>query len=276
MKNFRKIAAVSLATALALSACGSNGDEDSSSKGNLVTITVGASPVPHAKILKYIQDNLAAEAGIEIEIKEYQGYVQPNVALDGKEIDANFFQHLPYLEEDSKANKYNFEHGEGVHIEPYGIYSKKINNLSDLPNNAKIAITNDPSNQARALKLLVANNIITLKDVESPTIYDVAENPKNVTFTETEAPTIPSLLPDVDLGIINGNYALEHNLNPAKDALYLEDGKDNPYSNILVWNPASDENKVNAVKKLDQLLHSEKVAQYIRDNWKNGEVIPAF
>lgn len=281
MKKFKALAAISAAAALVLSACGSkSSDADSSApakdSSGVVTITVGASPVPHAKILKYVQDNLANDAGIKIVVKEYQDYVQPNVALNAKEIEANFFQHLPYLAEDSKANGYSFEHGKGVHIEPYGIYSNKIKNLSELPSGAKVAITNDPSNQARALKLLVANNIITLKDVESPTIYDVADNPKNITFTEAEAPSVPQLLPDVDIAIINGNYALENNLNPAKDALYLEDGKDNPYSNVLVWNPAANSETVAAVKKLDDLLHSEAVAQYIRENWKNGEVIPAF
>ena len=274
MKKCKAFATLAATAALTLTACG--GTSSSSSNGDLVTITVGASPVPHAKILQFVQDNLAKDAGLDIKIKEYQDYVQPNVAVDAGEIDANFYQHIPYLEEDSKANNYNFEHGEGVHIEPYGIYSNTLKSLSDLPDGAKVAITNDPSNQARALKLLVANNIITLKDSASPTIYDVASNPKNISFVEAEAPSVPQLLPDVSIAIINGNYALENNLKPSKDALYLEDGANNPCSNILVWNAKADDDKKAAVKKLDELLHSEKVSQYIKETWTDGEVIPAF
>jgi D-methionine transport system substrate-binding protein len=286
MKRFHAIAALAAASALTLAACSSGGSgaasESSSAAatqaaGDLTTIVVGASPVPHAQILQFVQDNLAKDAGLNIEIKEYQDYVQPNVALEDQSIDANYFQHVPYLEEEIASKGYTFDHGEGIHIEPYGIYSQKITSLDDLPDGAVIGITNDPSNQARALDLLQQNGIITVDDsVENPTIYDIKDNPKNVTFQEAEAPAVAALLPDVDIAIINGNYALESGLTPSKDALYLESGKDNPYANVLVWNTEEDASKIAAVKKLDELLHSDAVSEYIKQTWPDGEVQPAF
>ena len=136
---------------------------------------------------------------------------------------------------------------------------------------------NDPSNQGRALKLLAANDLITLDDsVENPTIFDIKDNPKNLTFKEAEAPVVPSLLPSVDIAIINGNYALESGLTPSKDAIYLESGVDNPYSNILAWNSEADADTIAAVKKLDELLHSDEVRQYIEETWADGAVQPSF
>ena len=280
MTRFKSFVALAAASLLALSACGS--DDKATFKAPVknsdgtVTITVGASPVPHAQILNYVQDNLAKKAGLKVEIKQYQDYIQPNSALDEGEIDANFFQHIPYLEDASKKNGYSFEHGKGIHIEPLGIYSKKIKDLKDLPNNAVVAINDDPSNQARALQLLVKNKIITLKKKDSPTIYDVESNPKHIQLKPYTAPSIPSALPDVDIAIINGNYALKNHLKPSKDALYLEPGKDNPYANILVWNSKANSKTIEAVKKLDKLLHSKEVSDYIKKTWPDGAAAPAF
>ncbi len=279
MKRFRSLAAVAAVAALTLSACGnsdSGSDSDSSASSGLTKIVVGASPVPHAKILSFVSENLAADAGIEIEIKEYNDYVLPNEDLQAGDIDANFFQHIPYYDDAVASKGYTFERGEGVHIEPYGIYSDKIEDLKDLPSGAKVAITNDPSNQARALELLAVNDIITLKDVDNPTIYDVDKNSKNIEFVEAEAPAVPKLLPDVDIAIINGNFALDNGLTPSEDAIYLESGEGNPYSNILAWNSEADASTVAAAKTLDELLHSDEVADYIRQTWPDGEVIPAF
>ncbi|MBE6484092.1 MAG: ABC transporter [Actinomycetaceae bacterium] len=290
MKRIRSFAAILGAGALALTGCGSSNDSNNSTNSSSgtsanstaaeadgpVTITVGASPTPHKLILDYVQENLAADAGINIEVVEYQDYVQPNVALNNGDIDANYFQHLPYLEAQEADENYDFEHGDGIHIEPYGIYSEKITDLKDLKDGATVVITNDPSNQARALQLLVDNDLIELKDVESPTIYDLASNPKNLQFKEADAPSVPKLLPDYDIGIVNGNYALQNGLEPSKDALYLEAGADNPYANILAWNATADDQTKAAVEKLDELLHSDEVAQYIKDTWPNGEVVPAF
>ena len=257
MSRFKSFIALAAVSALALSACGA--DDKASFKApeknsdGTVTITVGASPVPHAQILNYVQDNLAKKAGLKVEIKQYQDYIQPNSALDQGEIDANFFQHVPYLEDASKKNGYSFEHGKGVHIEPLGIYSKKIKDLKDLPDNATVAINDDPSNQARALELLVKNKIITLKKKDSPTIYDVESNPKKIQLKPYAAPSIP-----------------------AADALYLESGKDNPYANVLVWNSKANEKTIEAVKKLDKLLHSKEVSDYIKKTWPDGAVGPSF
>ena len=279
MKRFRSLAAVAAVAALTLSACGnsdSGSDSDSSASSGLTKIVVGASPVPHAKILSFVSENLAADAGIEIEIKEYNDYVLPNEDLQAGDIDANFFQHIPYYDDAVASKGYTFERGEGVHIEPYGIYSDKIEDLKDLPSGAKVAITNDPSNQARALELLAVNDIITLKDVDNPTIYDVDKNSKNIEFVEAEAPAVPKLLPDVDIAIINGNFALDNGLTPSEDAIYLESGEGNPYSNILAWNSEADADTIAAAKTLDELLHADEVADYIRQTWPDGEVIPAF
>ena len=251
MKTIKAFTSLLAAATLALSACGA---------GDSAAVVVGASPVPHAQILKYVKENLAKKAGIEIEIKDYQ----------------NFFQHLPYLKEASSSKGYKFNHGTGVHIEPYGIYSKNIKNLKKLPKNAQVAITDDPSNQARALELLAKNGIITLPKDKKATIYNVEKNPKNITFKPAGAPSIPKILPDVDIAIINGNYALENGLKPSKDAIYLESGEGNPYANILAWNSAASGKKAASIKKLDELLHSPQVAAYIKKTWPNGEVIPAF
>ncbi|MDO5025896.1 MAG: MetQ/NlpA family ABC transporter substrate-binding protein [Trueperella sp.] len=264
----RKLIALAAAATLALAGCAGNADED------LNKLVVGASPVPHAVILEYVAENLAADAGIELEIKEYTDYVQPNVALNAGEIDANFFQHLPYLEEEIAKKNYDLDHGRSIHIEPFGLYSEKITDLADLKNGAVVVVTNDPSNQARGLKLLEAQGLIKLADVPSPTLYDIAENPKNLDIRESEAPAIPVQLPDVDLAVINGNFALEASLVPAKDALALESGADNPYSNILVWNKNT--KKLDAILKLDALLRSPEVAKFLQETYPNGEIIPAF
>lgn len=270
-----KIAAAAAAAALALTGCAAGDTPDATTAdGEVVTLKVGASPVPHADILNFVNDNLAEDAGLKLDIVEYTDYVQPNVALSEGELDANFFQHVPYFESEVAEKGYNFEHGEGVQIEPYGIYSKQITDLKDLADGGKVLVNNDPSNQARALKLLEQEGIIGLGDAEDPTIYEIEDNPKNLEFIEAEAAVIPVQLPDVDIAVINGNYALEHGLNPAKDALAIESGKDNPYANVLAWNQDTD--KADAIAKLEELLHDPKVADFIREQYPDGEIIPAF
>lgn len=274
-----KIAAATAAAALALAGCAAGDTTEAATdattaEGGVVTLKVGASPVPHADILNFVNDNLAEDAGLKLEIVEYTDYVQPNVALSEGELDANFFQHVPYFDAEVAEKGYNFEHGEGVQIEPYGIYSKQLTDLKDIPEGGKVLVNNDPSNQARALKLLEQEGIIGLGGAENPTIYEIADNPKNLQFTEAEAAVIPVQLPDVDIAVINGNYALEHGLNPAKDALALESGKDNPYANVLAWN--KDAEKADAIAKLEELLHDPQVADFIREQYPDGEIVPAF
>lgn len=274
-----KIAAATAAAALALAGCAAGDTTEATTdattaEGGVVTLKVGASPVPHADILNFVNDNLAEDAGLKLEIVEYTDYVQPNVALSEGELDANFFQHVPYFDAEVAEKGYNFEHGEGVQIEPYGIYSKQLTDLKDIPEGGKVLVNNDPSNQARALKLLEQEGIIGLGGAENPTIYEIADNPKNLQFTEAEAAVIPVQLPDVDIAVINGNYALEHGLNPAKDALALESGKDNPYANVLAW--SKDAEKADAIAKLEELLHDPQVADFIREQYPDGEIVPAF
>lgn len=284
----KKIFGVLAASALVLSACSSNSgstdattsaadaaSDSAAASGEVVTLTVGASPVPHTQILQYIDENLAADAGIDLEIVEYSDYVLPNTNLDAGELDANYFQHVPYFDAAVAENGYDFQHGDGIHIEPYGVYSEKVTSVADIPEGGTVSIVNDPSNQSRALWLLEDEGLITVDPAaENPTVYDITDNPKNIKFQEIEAPNLPRTLSDVDASVINGNFALEGGLTPSKDAIALEAGTDNPYANVLAWK--TDSPKADAIVKLDELLHSPEVATYIEENWSDGTVIPAF
>lgn len=274
----RTFIALAAVAALTLTACSSDEEtpeETTAADGEVVTLTVGASPVPHADILAYINENLAEEAGIAIEIVEYSDYVLPNRNLDAGDLDANFFQHVPYFDVQVEENGFDFEHGKGVHIEPYGVYSESLESLDELTDGAKVSLVNDPSNQARALWLLEDNGIVTVdSSVENPTIYDVTDNPKNLEFVEVEAPNLPRTLDQVAISIINGNFALEGGLIPSEDAIAIESGEDNPYANVLAWRVNSE--KADAIATLEELLHSQEVADFITETYPNGEVIPAF
>lgn len=273
--------ALAAATALALTACGSDAEagEDTtagSTKGGLTTLVVGASPTPHAEILEFVQENLAADAGLDLQITTFDDYVLPNTALAEGDLDANYFQHLPYFESQVAEQGYDFDHFEGVHIEPYALYSSQWESIDDVPDGAKFGITNDPGNQARALDLLVANDLLTLKDTgdSDPTLLDIEDNPKNFEFIETAPESLVRALEDVDLAIINGNYALEAGLNPATDSLLIESGVDNPYANFLAVRSEDKENP--ALVTLNDLLHSDEVRSFIEERWPDGEVLPAF
>jgi len=277
--------AIALATAatLALAACGSAGASDATSAstaaasaGAVTTLTIGASPVPQAQILQFVQDNLAKGAGLNLKIVTFDDYVLPNTSLAEGELDANYFQHLPYYESQVKAQGFKFDHFAGIHIEPLAVYSSKYKKIADVPDGAKLGITNDPGNQARALELLVKNGLLTLKDTGDtlPTLLDIATNPKNLQFVEAAPEQLVRSLQDVDLAIINGNYALDAGLNPTKDSLLIESGVDNPYANFLAVRA---EDKTNpAIVKLDGLLHSAEVRAFIEKQWPDGGVLPAF
>ncbi|MER1968841.1 MetQ/NlpA family ABC transporter substrate-binding protein [Castellaniella sp. GW247-6E4] len=236
-------------------------------------LSVAATPVPHAELLEFVKPDLAKE-GIELDIKVFTDYVQPNLQVADKQIDVNFFQHQPYLD------SFNKEHGTRlvtvglVHVEPFGAYSQKIKDIKDLKDGAKVAIPNDPSNGARALLLLQKQGLITLKDPSNilATARDVVENPKRLQFHELEAATLPRVLPDVDVALINTNYALEAGLNPVKDALFIE-GSDSPYANIVVT--SADRKDDPAIRTLVGALHTDKVRQYILEHYK-GAIVPAF
>lgn len=272
------LASTGVLAALALSACGG---QDSSkapeAKDGVTTIAIAATQKPHAEILKYVQDNLAEDAGLDLDVQVQTDYQVPNRLLNEGEVQANFFQHKPFLEEQIKEKGYELTPYEGVEIEPLGVYSKTLKDLSALASGAEVAIPNDPTNRGRALALLADNDVITLKDGIEPTSAtpkDVADNPKKLTFSEVDAALIPRTLGDFAAGIINGNYAIEANLKPSTDALVLEKGEDNPYANMLVVRTADKDNA--ALKKLDELLHGDEVKKFIESTYQDGSVIPAF
>lgn len=275
----RSLAALAAAAvALALTACGGSSaapSEASSSapSASLTTVKVGASPVPHARILEFVKNNLAQAAGIDLQIVEFDDYVQPNEALASKELDANYFQHLPYLEAQVKERGYQFAHGIGVHIEPYAAFSKKYKSAAELPQGATIAITNDASNQIRGLRLLQGAGLLTgITDSSNVLNLTKAQNPKGLKFVENQPEVIVQQLddPKIDLAFVNGNFILTAGLS-TKDALLAETAKDNPYANFLVWRT---DNTNPGVAKLETLLHDPKVAEFITTTWPSGDVLP--
>ena len=236
-------------------------------------LSVAASPVPHAEILEFVKPALAKE-GVNLKVKVFTDYVQPNVQVAEKRLDANFFQHQPYLDEFNKSKGTHLVSVAAVHLEPLGAYSSKYKKLDDLPAGATVVIPNDATNGGRALLLLDKANVIKLKESTNilSTVKDITENPKNLKFRELEAATIPRVLTQVDLALINTNYALEAKLNPEKDALVIE-GSDSPYVNILVARP--DDKDSEDMKKLVAALHTPEVKAFILDKYK-GAILPAF
>ncbi len=237
------------------------------------TITVAASAVPHAEILEFIKPTLAKE-GVDLKVKVFTDYVQPNVQLVEKRLDANFFQHQPYLDEFNKNRGANLVTVVGVHVEPFGAYSSKYKKLDELPQGATVAIPNDATNGGRSLLLLEKAGLIKLKDSHNilATVKDISENTKGLKFRELEAATLPRVLTQVDLALINTNYALEAKLDPKKDALIIE-GSDSPYVNNLVARP--DNKDSDAIQKLANALRTPEVKKFIEEKYK-GAVVPAF
>jgi len=236
-------------------------------------LSVAATPVPHAELLEYVKPALAKQ-GVELDVKVFTDYVQPNLQVAQKQLDVNFFQHKPYLDEFNANRGTELVQVGQVHVEPFGAYSRKVKSVDALPEGATVAIPNDPSNGGRALLLLANHGLIKLKDPENilATARDVAENPKKLKFRELEAATLPRVLDQVDLALINTNYALEAGLNPTQDALFIE-GSDSPYANILVTRKDNAENE--SVKKLVNVLQSDDVRKFIEEKYK-GAIVPAF
>lgn len=237
------------------------------------TLKVGATPVPHADILNVVQPMLAKQ-GVDLKIVEFSDYVQPNLALSDKDLDANFFQHLPYLETFAKDRGLKLISAGSVHIEPMGVYSKKVKNLADLKKRASVGIPNDPTNGGRALQVLASNGLIKMKEGVgvNGTPLDIVDNPENIRIVEVEAATLPRALDDLDAAVINSNFALGANLNPSKDAIAIE-SKDSPYANVIAVR-AGDEKRP-AIEALMKSLHSPEVKKFIEDKY-NGAVVPAF
>ena len=264
--------------AIGLAACGGSGSSSdasgSGSSSDVVTLTVGATPSPHAKILTYINDNLAEAEGIKLNIVEYTDYVQPNTALNDGDLDANFYQTVPYLENAEKQFGYDFEAGEGIHLEPLGVFSNKHKSLDELPDGGTIGIISDTANQSRALKLLATQGLVSIPEGDGDVNINTVTKLKNFDFREVEGPQLVRSLDDFDYAVINGNFAQEGGKSISGDALVVESPVDNPAVNVLVWK--KDTKKADAIAKLEKLLHSDQVKQYIEQTWSDGSVIPAF
>ena len=271
---------------LALAACGTatpsssqdqvNQQTEGQSEGanEPVTLKVGATAVPHAEILEDVVKPALEKEGINLDVVVYEDYVQPNLNLQDKEIDANYFQHIPYLEKMASEKNLNLVPLVGVHIEPMGIYSKKIQSLDELKDGATVTIPDDPTNGGRALHLLQKAGLIKLKEdagVEA-TVNDIVENPKNLDVKTLEAAMLPRTLEDADISVINTNYALQADLVPTEDALVMEES-DSPYVNILVVREEDKDNE--NLRKLAKALTSDEVKAYIEEKYK-GSVVPAF
>ncbi len=273
----KKILTLALALCLCLTACGGKEEAPAETPAETptetTTLTVAASPTPHAEILEVCVP-LLAQQGIELVINQYSDYVMPNTAVEDGDEDANYFQHIPYLEDFNATRGTHLVNAAGIHIEPMGIYAGKTASLEELTDGATVAIPNDATNEGRALLLLEAQGLIKLADSSnlSATPKDIVENPKGLTFEEVEAKTIPSILADVDLAVINSNYALGAGFAPAKDALVIENA-DSPYVNVLAVKEGREEDP--AILALIEALHSEEVRSFIDEKY-DGAVVPAF
>ncbi|WP_346913445.1 MetQ/NlpA family ABC transporter substrate-binding protein [Clostridium sp.] len=273
-KSVKKLLSLTLILALGVTlvGCGSKGKESSEANGEGKVIAIGVSPEPHKAIVENAIKPLLEKEGYKVEVVEFSDYVLPNTALAEGEIDANYFQHIPFLEATVKEKSYDLSYTTKVHLEPMGLYSEKIDDISAIKEGAEIAIPNDPSNGARALKLLAKNGVIEIPEGDLVTAKDITSNPKNVKITELDAEQLPRVLQDVELAVINTNYALEGGLNPLKDALVIEGG-DSPYANIIAVRTKDKEN--DKIKALTKAATSEEVKKYIEDNYK-GAIVPAF
>ena len=281
-KTFKAVAAIAgtaaLVSALALTGCGGNsGTSDTKAAGTAdKTITVGASPTPHAEILNAVKDDLAKE-GYTLEVTEFSDYVQPNTAVENGDLDANYFQHINYLDSFNEENGTHLKSVGYVHYEPFGLYAGKSKSLADIKDGATIAVPNDTTNEARALLLLQQEGLITLKDGVGvkATPKDIVDNPHNIKFKELEAAQVSRSLEDVDYAVINGNYALQADLK-ISDALATESSEGEAaqqYGNVLVVKEGNEnEEKIQALYKA---LTSETAKTFMNDTF-NGAVVPLF
>jgi len=248
-------------------------DADKAAKPATTKIVVGATAKPHAEILEVVKPLLAKE-NVDLEIKVFTDYVQLNPALKDGQIDANFFQHIPYLEDYNKKNNASLAWTVKVHNEPMGIYSKKIKSLDQLVKGAKVGIPNDATNGGRALMVLENSNLLKLKAGVGVTATekDITENSKNLKITMMDAAMLPRTLDDADICVINSNYALEAKLNPVKDSLFMEP-KDSPFANVLVVRPQDKDKE--AIVKLGKALQSPEVKKFLEDKYQ-GSCVPSF
>ncbi|MDR1508877.1 MAG: MetQ/NlpA family ABC transporter substrate-binding protein [Synergistaceae bacterium] len=235
-------------------------------------IVIGVTPFPHAEIAKIASPLLEAE-GYKLEIKEFNDYITPNIALSDGSLTANFFQHVPYLENMASEQKLDITWVAKVHIEPLGLYSKKIKSLDEIKEGASIAIPDDPTNGARALRLLEKAGLIKVKEGELITVRDVTDNPRGIKIVELEAASLPRTLDDTTASVINTNYAVEADLIPSRDAITIED-KDSPYANVVAVR-AADVDKPE-IKALVKAINSPEVKKFIEDELVPKGIVPAF
>lgn len=291
----KKLLALTLALVLCLglAACGggtstdtdtnadtsSDGDTngDATANGETITLTVGATPNPHAEILAQVKDDLAAE-GIDLVVKEYSDYVVPNTAVEEGDLDANYFQHTPYMEKFNEENGTHLVSVGKIHYEPMGIYPGLTKTLEELPDGATIAVPNDATNEARALQLLAAQGLIELKEDAglNATPNDITSNPKNLQFKELEAAMLPQTASEVDLSVINSNFAMEGGMNPATDSLASEDADSEAaqtFANIIAVKEGHENDP--AIQALVKALQSDKVKEYIEKTY-SGAVVAVF
>ena len=276
----KKILTLILALTMAVGLCACGGGEEAPAEdtaAETVTLKVAASPTPHAEILAQVVDVLA-EQGIELVVTEYGDYVVPNTAVEEGAEDANFFQHAPYLESFNAENGTHLVSVAPIHYEPMGIYPGMTATLEELPDGAVIAVPNDVTNEARALQLLAAQGLIEIDPAAglNATPNDITSNPKNLQFKEMEAAMLPQIVGEVDLAIINSNFALQGGLNPAEDALASEDAASEAaqtFANIIVVKEGSEENA--AVLALIEALQSDAVREFIETTY-NGSVVAMF
>ncbi len=288
MKHWLQLLAA-LTLVLLLAACGTGEDSEEQESGDTgnneeeaapeeenAELVVGASNVPHAEILEFASDKLAEE-GIDLEIETFNDYIVPNQALAEGELDANYFQHIPYFEGQVEENDYDFVNAGGVHIEPIGVYSQEYDSLDDLPEGAEVIMSSSVTDHGRILMMLEDEGLITLKEGAgiNATIEDVEENPKDLQFRDdVEAATLPQAYQngEGDAVLINSNYALDAGLSPREDTIAIEDEENNPYVNIIAVR-SEDEDKEEIQTLLD-VLHSEEVTEFIEEEY-DGAVVPA-
>jgi len=268
-RHFIMKKALALVAALLLAGCSVSGDAGKDTQ----TLTVAATAIPHAEILKQVKPILARE-GVNLQVKVFADYVQPNMQVAEKAIDLNYFQTKPYLDAFNRERGTQLTIVTGVHIEPFGAYSRKYGSIADLPDGASVTLPNDPSNNSRALLLLARNGLISLRDPndETATLKDITANPKHLAFRPLEAAMLPRTLDEVDLALINTNYALAAGLNPTKNALLIED-RNSPYVNYLVGRPDNKDDP--RVQKLAKALTSPEIKAFIERKYQ-GAVLPAF
>ena len=250
---------------------------DATANGETITLTVGATPNPHAEILAQVKDDLAAE-GIDLVVKEYSDYVVPNTAVEEGDLDANYFQHTPYMEKFNEENGTHLVSVGKIHYEPMGIYPGLTKTLEELPDGATIAVPNDATNEARALQLLAAQGLIELKEDAglNATPNDITSNPKNLQFKELEAAMLPQTASEVDLSVINSNFAMEGGMNPATDSLASEDADSEAaqtFANIIAVKEGLENDP--AIQALVKALQSDKVKDYIEKTY-SGAVVAVF